>query len=207
MDATEHLPGCDERHKPGQRCLDPSDAAREIGSVPLIRIKHGCALAFAVFIVLPVALVASCYTLTETVWRVREPGVIREVEPDGVVRVFEVNEYWGGTDDADHDYLVLFYASDKPFAEIERLYTDAMRSRGYVVDARDWVRGDGRNIQFTREGHLGDCFQLGTYPSGVITLHDYRPAELEALASDEYGYIITYWRHRDFFALRWSNGC
>ena len=101
-----------------------------------------------------------------------------------------------GTDDGYAEYFFLFYRSTKPFSEIQEEYTEAMAARGYVADVADWADGSGRNIRFMKDGEDDWCFHLGSYPFGMNPFTDareeYRPRQLEALASDEYGYIVGY---------------
>lgn len=155
---------------------------------------------------LPVIAIGSCIAvvvgLSTTIWDDGgEPSIIRKVEPVGVARVEQETEKWYGTDDGYGEQFLLFYVSEKPFGEVQQEYTEAMAKLGYVANVTEWADGSGKNIRFRKKGNEGKkCFDLGTYPHGIITQRDHRSRELEGLlSSNEYGFIVSYSVHHGWF--------
>jgi hypothetical protein len=156
---------------------------------------------------LPFVLVGGCiagvFVLEATILDAGEPDVIRRVEPDWVTRVLEVDEYAAGTDDVANYRILLFYRSERPFAEVERAYIEAMEAEGYSAEVTGFLDGD-RRVRFFK-GDQYSCFELGTYPDGVFYYHDYRPAELETLRPTQSAFVIAYGEREGW--IRTTHSC
>ncbi len=138
------------------------------------------------------AVLAVIATVLVVAWQlvVRDPGFVRDVEPDSAHRVY-VNRCCGGSMDGTEP-LEIFYGSTQPFEQVVLHYRSEMEKRGFLMYPPQLRAQNDTYLsyRFKKKG-WHHCFWIEPYTE-TYRLVWVNKDDLVGLSAYPFAYVATY---------------